>query len=348
MKTWRISSLQKEILLPFTCQPLWRIRVWIHKSHLCGYESLQTPWNDDDLGRTYAANKCWRALSFIHGIGTRNIPTQSIFANSTIHSIPSIYHRIAHKRNVLTLTTTTLSFDPQLKQSINPILKNPEGVRHCKILLVQIALKAPIPLRSRLRHSELGEEFSQRPRRSRPFYLLQRIHKLLYRHIAPLHLSSVSSQIPPLNPNTRSINNLQSPISTKSTSQESNPALLASTLTHRLTTLSQPSQTLTLAFPDVALLFWHARCDPGRSGGCLRDGAGAATNSCAWVSRSRDLIGGGGAGEDGNGHSREEREERFTVRVWACAARLRSTLRLTGGPMFSLSLSFNSSFLFIL
>lgn len=85
----------------------------------------------------------------------------------------------------------------------------------------------------------------------------------------------------------------------------------------------------------MAVIFWHAKCDPGRSGGCLRDGAGAATNSCAWVSRSRDLIGGGGAGEDGNGHSREEREERFTVRVWACAAWLRSTLRLTGGPMLS-------------
>lgn len=40
----------------------------------------------------------------------------------------------------------------------------------------------------------------------------------------------------------------------------------------------------------------------------------------------------------------------FTVRVWACAARLRSTPCLTGGPMFSplIEAVVASSFLFIL
>lgn len=56
------------------------------------------------------------------------------------------------------------------------------------------------------------------------------------------------------------------------------------------------------------MVFWRAICDPGDPEVSFRDGAGAATDACAWVSRSRDLIGGGRAGEDGNGHSREERE----------------------------------------
>lgn len=90
------------------------------------------------------------------------------------------------------------------------------------------------------------------------------------------------------------------------------------------------------------MIFWRARCEPGRAGGRLRDGAGAATDSCPWASRSRDLIGGEGEGEDGNGHSREERG------VHCSSARLCGTASVNDpvdcGPTFSNRLSFSSFF----
>jgi hypothetical protein len=54
-------------------------------------------------------------------------------------------------------------------------------------LLVHVALEAPIPFRLRLGNSEFGEELCERARRLRPLHLLQRIHKLVNRHITPIH-----------------------------------------------------------------------------------------------------------------------------------------------------------------
>jgi hypothetical protein len=65
------------------------------------------------------------------------------------------------------------------------------------LLLVNIAFKASVPFGLSLRGGKLLKEFRQWPWRRGPLHFLESIHKLLRRHIAPIHLLFFT---PPLSP----------------------------------------------------------------------------------------------------------------------------------------------------
>jgi hypothetical protein len=65
------------------------------------------------------------------------------------------------------------------------------------LLLVNVAFKASIPFGLSLRSGKLLKEFRQWPWRRRPLHFLESIHKLLRRHIAPIHLLFFTPTLPP-------------------------------------------------------------------------------------------------------------------------------------------------------
>ncbi len=72
-----------------------------------------------------------------------------------------------------------------------------EGIERSEgILLVNVAFKASVPLGLSLRSGKLLKEFRQWPWRRGPLHFLESIHKLLRRHIAPIHLLFFTTTLP--------------------------------------------------------------------------------------------------------------------------------------------------------
>ncbi len=65
------------------------------------------------------------------------------------------------------------------------------------LLLVNVAFKASVPFGLSLRGGKLLKEFRQWPWRRGPLHFLESIHKLLRRHIAPIHLLFFTPPLPP-------------------------------------------------------------------------------------------------------------------------------------------------------
>jgi hypothetical protein len=65
------------------------------------------------------------------------------------------------------------------------------------LLLVNVAFKASVPFGLSLRGGKLLKEFRQWPWRRGPLHFLESIHKLLRRHIAPIHLLFFTPTFPP-------------------------------------------------------------------------------------------------------------------------------------------------------
>jgi hypothetical protein len=64
------------------------------------------------------------------------------------------------------------------------------------LLLVNVAFKASVPFGLSLRGGKLLKEFRQWPWRRGPLHFLESIHKLLRRHIAPIHLLFFTLPLP--------------------------------------------------------------------------------------------------------------------------------------------------------